>query len=133
MTYRSGRLEICQKIYMTGFSGQKFYTLKVRKLRLFLLKEKQHKCINISYLSRLFVKTRPKPAYGRQGLDWIVGPRYSFLVFSTKKNFGNQPETMRNHETTLKTMGNQPKTMKNQETILKNHGNQPKPQNPKTT
>ena len=25
------RLEICQKIYTTGFSGQKFYTLKVRK------------------------------------------------------------------------------------------------------
>ena len=32
------RLEICQKIYTTRFSGQKFYTLKVRKLRLFLLK-----------------------------------------------------------------------------------------------
>ena len=28
----TGRLEICQKIYMTEFSGQKFYTLKVRKL-----------------------------------------------------------------------------------------------------
>ena len=27
--------------------------------------------------------TRPKPAYGRQGLDWIVGPGYSFVVFST--------------------------------------------------
>ena len=27
--------------------------------------------------------TRPKPAYGRQGLDWIVGPGYSFAVFST--------------------------------------------------
>ena len=34
----------------------KFYTLKVCKLRLFLLKKKQRKCINISYLSRLFVK-----------------------------------------------------------------------------
>ena len=30
-----------------------------------------------------FVSTRPKPAYGRQGLDWIVGPGYSFAVFST--------------------------------------------------
>ena len=29
--------------------------------------------------------TRPKPAYGRQGLDWIVGPGYSFAVFSTNK------------------------------------------------
>ena len=27
--------------------------------------------------------TRPKPAYGRQGLDWIIGPGYSFVVFST--------------------------------------------------
>ena len=30
------RLEICQKIYTTEFSGQKFYTLKTRKLRLLL-------------------------------------------------------------------------------------------------
>ena len=29
--------------------------------------------------------TRPKPAYGRQGPDWIVGPGYSFVVFSTNK------------------------------------------------
>ena len=49
-----GRLEICQKT--TGFSDQKFYTLKVRNLRLFLLKEKQRKCIDISYLSRFFVR-----------------------------------------------------------------------------
>ena len=33
-------LEICQTFYMTGFSGQKFYTLKVRKLRLFLQQQK---------------------------------------------------------------------------------------------
>ena len=41
------RLEICQKIYTTEFSGQKFYTLKVRKFRLFLIKKetaKMHKC-----------------------------------------------------------------------------------------
>ena len=44
-------LEICQKLYMT-----EFYTLKVRKLRLFLLKKKQRKCINISYFSNFFVK-----------------------------------------------------------------------------
>ena len=30
-------------------------------------------------------ETRPKPADGRQGLDWIVGPGYSFVVFSTNK------------------------------------------------
>ena len=29
--------------------------------------------------------TRPKPAYGRQGLDWMVGPGYSFVVFSTNQ------------------------------------------------
>ena len=29
-----------------------------------------------------FCVTRPKPAYGRQGLDWIAGPEYSFTVFS---------------------------------------------------
>ena len=29
--------------------------------------------------------TRPKPAYGRQGLDWIIGPGYSFVVFSTNR------------------------------------------------
>ena len=32
-----------------------------------------------------FVITRPKPAYGRQGLDWIVRPGYSFVVFSTNR------------------------------------------------
>ena len=50
-----GRLEICQKIYTTRFSGQKFYTLKVRKLRLFFTKNKQRKFINISYFSCFFV------------------------------------------------------------------------------
>ena len=40
----------------TGFWGQKFYTLKVCKLWLFLLKEKQRKCIDISYLCSFFVR-----------------------------------------------------------------------------
>ena len=35
----TNRLEICQKIYTTEFLGQKFYTLKVRKFWLFLLKK----------------------------------------------------------------------------------------------
>ena len=30
----------------------------------------------------VFKMTRPKPAYGRQGLDWIARPEYSFMVFS---------------------------------------------------
>ena len=38
-----------------------------------------------SYLGKKFGQTRPKPAYSRQGLDWIVGPGYSFVVFSTNK------------------------------------------------
>ena len=33
----------------------------------------------------VFDMTRPNPAYGRQGLDWIVGPGYSFVVFSTNQ------------------------------------------------
>ena len=33
----------------------------------------------------VFDMTRPKPAYDRQGLDWIVGPGYSCVVFSTNK------------------------------------------------
>ena len=38
------------------FLGQKFYTLKVRKLPLFLLKEKKRKCIYISHFSSFFVR-----------------------------------------------------------------------------
>ena len=38
-----------------------------------------------SWMIKVFWYTRPKPAYGRQGLDWIVGPGYSFVVFSTNK------------------------------------------------
>ena len=34
---------------------------------------------------QVFENTRPKPAYGRQGLDWIVRPGYSFVVFSTNR------------------------------------------------
>ena len=43
--YEKCRLESCPKIYTTGFFCQKFYILKVRELRLFLLKKKQRKCI----------------------------------------------------------------------------------------
>ena len=53
---RQADLRFVKKIYTTGFSGKKFYTLKVRKLRLFLLKEKQCKCIYISYFSSFFVR-----------------------------------------------------------------------------
>jgi hypothetical protein len=35
------------------------------------------------------------------------------------KNHGNQPKTMKNHETTMSNHRNQPKTMKNHETTPK--------------
>ena len=38
------RHEICQKICTTRFSGQKFYTLKVHKLRPFSFRRRQRKC-----------------------------------------------------------------------------------------
>ena len=44
------RHEIYQKIYSTGFSGRKFYTLKVHALGLFLFTIQQYKCINIRNL-----------------------------------------------------------------------------------
>ena len=56
LLYSFSRLEICQKKYMTGFYGQKIYTLRVRKLRRFWPKKKQRKWINISYFSSFFVK-----------------------------------------------------------------------------
>ena len=49
-------LRFVKKITRPDFQAKKFYTLKVRKLRLFLLKEKQRKCIYISYFSSFFVK-----------------------------------------------------------------------------
>ena len=41
----------------------------------------------------IIIITRPKPAYVRQGLDWIVGPGYNFVVFSTNKTMetNNKP------------------------------------------
>ena len=52
------------------------------------LKAKLHRLVHLQDVCRkysTFFNTRPKPAYGRQGLDWIVGPGYSFVVFSTNK------------------------------------------------
>ena len=44
------------------------------------------------------LQTRPKPAYGRQGLDWNVGPGYSLGGDFLEKSHENQPKTMKNHE-----------------------------------
>ena len=53
LKHQIGRLDICQKIYTARFSGQKFYTLKVRKLRHFLLKRNSVNAL-ISVLLVLF-------------------------------------------------------------------------------
>ena len=49
-------------------------------------------CKALSFITIIIIIiiTRPKPAYGRQGLDWIVGPGYSFVVFSNKTIETNQ-------------------------------------------
>ena len=39
----------------------------------------------LSFVIIIIIITRPKPAYSRQGLDWILGPGYSFVVVSTDK------------------------------------------------
>ena len=41
--------------------------------------------VSVCFYLQRFCLTRPKPACGRQGLDWIIGPGYSLLVFSTNK------------------------------------------------
>ena len=51
----------------------------------------------IVFIITIIINTRPKPAYGRQGLDWIVGQGYSFVVFSTNK-------TMETNQKPWKTM-----------------------------
>ena len=53
-----------------------------------------------------FFKTRSYAALRAADLDWIVGPGYSLGGYILKKNHGNQPKTMKNHETTLKNHGN---------------------------
>ena len=49
-------LRFVKKFTRPNFRVEKFYTIKVRKLWLFLLKKKQSKCIDISYFSSLFVR-----------------------------------------------------------------------------
>ena len=56
-----------------------------------LIREVPPNLLKEIFLLLLIIITRPKPAYGRQGLDWIVGPGYSFVVFSTN-------ETMETHQ-----------------------------------
>merc|ERR1712218_372851 len=92
----------------------------------------------------VIIITRPKPAYGQQGLAGSWGQDTdevsSFLVFLTSHfapaalssdltNLGPLM-TMKIHLETLKNHGNQPKTMKNHETTLKNHGNQARTMKP---
>ena len=50
-----------------------------------------------------FLQTRPKPAYGRQGLD---SDRWARIQFS-QVHFGKLLKPTKNHETTLKTLRHQ--------------------------
>ena len=105
---------------------------------------------NCTLAISIYHTTRPKPAYGHQGLAGSWGQDSdevsTFLVFLTS-HFGPAAlssdlanlgplmtmkihlETLKKHGNQSKTMknyGNEPKTMKNHETTLKNYGNQPK-------
>ena len=86
----------------------------------------------ISIIMIIIMITRPKPAYGRQGLAGSWGQDTdevsTFLVFFTS-HFAPTPlssdltnlgplMTMKIHLETFKNHGNQPKTMKNHETTL---------------
>ena len=101
--------------------------------------------INKNIINKIIIMiTRPKPAYGQQGLAGSWGQDTdgvsTFLVFLTShfplatlsSDLTNQGPlmTMKIHLETLKKHGNQPKTMKNHETTLKNHRNQPKTMEP---
>ena len=50
-----------------------------------------NRCVIIIII--IIIITRPKPAYGRPGLDWIVGPGYSIVVFSTNKTMKTNKKT----------------------------------------
>ena len=64
----------------------------------------------------IIIITRPKPAYGRQGLAGSWGQNTdkvsTFLVFLTSHFAPGTIMTMKIHLETLKNHGNQPKTMK---------------------
>merc|ERR1719195_136820 len=95
-------------------------------------------------LPTIIIITRPKPAYGRQGLAGSWGQdtdeMSTFLVFLTSHfapaalssdltNLGPLM-TMKIHLETLKNHGNQPKTMKNHKTALKTMETNQKPWKP---
>ena len=46
---------------------------------------KYHVCILNHLLIQAFFIARPKPAYGRQGLDWIVRPLGKVIIFRDKQ------------------------------------------------
>ena len=76
----------------------------------------------------IIIFTRPKPAYGRQGLDWTVGPGYSFVVFSTNKTMETNQKSK---NVTLLTWGpNWPPLF--QKRYITNRGPQPASFDPKT-
>ena len=87
------------------------------------------KMVKPKAMGHLFDATRPKPASGRQGLDWIVGPGYSFVVFSTNKTMEtnqNPWKTMKPPWKTMETNQKPWKTMKPPWTTMETN---PKPWN----
>ena len=67
----------------------------------------------------LFILTRPKPAYGRQGLDWIVGPEYSFRVKNEKPTWNHKKH--KNHGFTLRHQHGVPTDLHDKKTLRNQH------------
>ena len=69
------------KFYLTVFQQLSLHKNKYRSTYFIIILGN-----NFTIRDILIINTRPKPAYGQQGLDWIVGPGYSFVVFSTNRH-----------------------------------------------
>ena len=92
LTWNNGHMDprpdlgFVKKIYMSGCSGQNFYTLKVHKLRLSLLKKNSVNALLSEYLISCFARTRSCAALRATDLDWIIGPGYSLGGNILEKN-----------------------------------------------
>ena len=87
--------------------------------------------VTITNTITIIMVTRPKPAYGRQGLAGSWGQDTDEVSTSGAQFRFNQPGTINdNPPGNLENHRNEPKTMKNHETTLKNHGNQAKTMKP---
>ena len=68
LNHTFAEMRFIKKIAPLDLWAKNFHTLKVRKLRLFLLKKKQRKCINIIYFTSFFVQILLPPKLQRRGL-----------------------------------------------------------------